>query len=299
MTSTHGPRGPVDPPDERNLASARLLVDLVTNTLDPGYAAAAKRRGLDPGRPWYEQPIVAVGALFIGLLLVVAYLHTNRGAPQAQQAHDRLVDRVRSAQEGADGLAADLDRAERELAAEQAKVLPASGVLARNLDRARLGAGQVAVTGPGLVVTLREPPAASGTPAPGRGGTIPITNTHILSDRDVRSVVNELWRAGAEAIAVNGVRLTPTSAIRFAGEAVLVDFQPITSPYVIEAIGLADRLSTEFAQSAVASRYQTLSSAENIGFTFADKDEIRLPASSAVSPRYASPVSSPSPTASR
>ena len=57
----------------------------------------------------------------------------------------------------------------------------------------------------------------------------------------MRSVVNELWSDGAEAIAVNGIRLTPTSAIRFAGDAVLVDFQPITSPYRIDAIGDADR----------------------------------------------------------
>ena len=43
-------------------------------------------------------------------------------------------------------------------------------------------------------------------------------------------MVNELWADGAQAMSVNDVRLTPTSAIRFAGQAVLVDFQPLLPP---------------------------------------------------------------------
>ena len=112
----------------------------------------------------------------------------------------------------------------------------------------------------------------------------------------MRSVVNELWADGAEAISVNDVRLTPTSAIRFAGEAVLVDFAPITSPFTIRAIGNADDLATGFASSAVASRYQTLASADGIGFEFTEHKKLTLPASPAVAPRYARPVPTPSPT---
>ena len=38
-----------------------------------------------------------------------------------------------------------------------------------------------------------------------------------------KCLVNGLWQAGAEAISINGQRLTSTSAIRFAGQAILVD----------------------------------------------------------------------------
>ena len=107
-------------------------------------------------------------------------------------------------------------------------------------------------------------------PAPHRSAA-----TQLLTDRDVRSVVNELWADGAEAISVNDIRLTPTSAIRFAGEAVLVDFEPINPPYVIRAIGNADRLDTGFAASAVASRYQTLASVRGIGFSFDERDKLQ------------------------
>jgi hypothetical protein len=81
-------------PDDRALVSARLLIDLVTNTLDPGYAAAAARRRPDTRPRRFDRPAVAVGCLLIGFLLVLAYVHTHRAAPEAAKVHDRLVSRV-------------------------------------------------------------------------------------------------------------------------------------------------------------------------------------------------------------
>ena len=285
---------------------AQFLQELLENSLDPGYEAAARRKaaaGTDASaarrrRPW-EQAAVALGCLLAGFVLVVAYVHTHRGAPAAQRVHDQLVQKVQAGERANDALGSRVERAQRHLAEAQRQALP-SGALGQQLSRVQLAAGLVAVHGPGLSVTLRQPTAASATDAVGRGGSTPLAATNILTDRDIRSVVNELWRDGAEAVAVNGIRLTPTSAIRFAGEAVLVDFVPISSPYTIDAVGNADRLSTRFAQSAVASRYQTLVSADGIGSTFADEDELALPAGAQVDPRYASaaPSSTPSPTAS-
>jgi uncharacterized protein YlxW (UPF0749 family) len=277
---------PVEP-DERNLVSARLLIDLVTNTLDPGYAAAAKRRGSAAPRHRYERPAVAIGCLLIGLVLVVAYVHTHRSAPEASKVHQSLVDRVRTAQHQADDLDASARKLEQQLATEQQQALPNGGGVSRRLDQDALAAGQIAAVGPGMTVTLREPKQKAGAPTSGRGATTSIGATNILTDRDVRSVVDELWRDGAEAIAVNGVRLTPTSAIRFAGQAVLVDFQPITSPYKVAAIGDPDALSTNFAQSTVASRYQTLVGVEGIGFSFSESQHLKLPGTASVALRYA------------
>jgi uncharacterized protein YlxW (UPF0749 family) len=280
---------------EGNPLSAQLLIDLVTDTLDPGYAAAAKRRGdAPPQRRWYDRPAVAVGCALIGFVLVVAYVHTHRGAPEAAKVHDQLVHRVRTEEQDNDTLGRQLSGLEDDLSREQVSALPASGPLARTLALEQQAAGDVAVSGPGFTVTLVEPPAPSSTDAAGRAGDGSLASTNILTDRDVRSVVNELWNDGAEAIAVNGIRLTSTSAIRFAGEAVLVDFQPITSPYTIEAIGNSDDLSTSFAESAVASRYQTLVSADGIGFTFHNDGTVSLAAGAPVTPRYASAAPSTS-----
>ena len=286
-------------PATGNLISAQLIADLVTNTLDPGYAAAAQHRGPTPSRRWFDRPAVAIGCALIGFTLVVAYIHTHRGAPEAAKVHDSLVARVRAAQDRNDGLAAQAQRLSSALTTLRDQALSGNGALSGQLDRDQLLAGQTAAVGPGLQVRLTEPPPTSGSSQPGRAGSIPIGAGNILTDRDVRSVVNELWADGAEAISVNNVRLTPTSAIRFAGEAVLVDFAPITSPYQIRAIGNADNLATGFASSDVASRYQTLSSAEGIGFEFTEHTTLTLPASPAVAPRFAhppTPTRSPTPT---
>lgn len=286
---------PTPPVDDRLLASARLLTDLVTNPLDGGYRAAHERRHGDTRRRWYDRPLVALGCLMVGFVVVVAYVRTNRAAPAAARVHQRLVERVRTAEHSGDALAASLGALQRRLAAAQAQALPAGGTLAARLRSDESAAGELALQGPGLQVTLRDPKQPAAPSSAGRGGTVPIVATNILTDRDVRSVVNELWADGAEAIAVNGVRLTPTSAVRFAGDAVLVDFQPISSPYRIVALGHADALSTRFAESTVAGRYQTRAGVEHFGFSFADSTALRVPAGVAGTPKYAT-VPSPSPS---
>jgi uncharacterized protein YlxW (UPF0749 family) len=264
--------------------SAQQLLDMVAEPLDPGYAAAAERRGPKPPRRWYDAPAVIVGAFLIGFLLVVAYVHTHRGAPEAAKVHNSLVTRVREAEDKANGLSHQVTNLESQLSRVRGATLPQQ--LAGQLAAEQLAAGTVAVHGPGLVVTLDEPTAAA-SQVPGRGGTTPITAANILTDRDVRSVVNELWADGAEAISVNDVRLTPTSSIRFAGQAVLIDFEPITLPYKIRAIGNEDDLATGFASSAVASRYQTLVGADHIKFSFDESAKLTLPAAAPLGTHYA------------
>jgi uncharacterized protein YlxW (UPF0749 family) len=275
------------PPSERTLVAE--LVELVLNPQDPGYRAAAERRGEHARPRWYDRPLVALGCLLIGFVLVVAYVHTHRGAPEAAKVHEGLVTRVRAAQQHGDQLASNARQLNQQLSNLRDKEL-AKGSLSSELAREQLLAGRTAVTGPGLQVVLREPATPTPSAQPGRVGTEPIGASHILTDRDVRSVVNQLWADGAEAISVNDVRLTPTSAIRFAGEVVLVDLVPVTSPYTIRAIGPPDTLATGFAGSAVASRYQTLVSADGIGFSFKERDTLKLPASAGGATGVASPA---------
>lgn len=272
----------------RNTMATALLVDLVTNTADPGYAAAAARRGPGASRRWFDRPAVALGCGLIGLTLAVAYVHTHRAAPNAAKVHAGLVARVKAANAAGDSLDAQARRLDAEVARLRAQALPGTSIGAE-LDRTELLAGATPVTGPGLRVQLADRPTP--TRSPGDRSSTPIGATQILTDRDVRSVVNELWHDGAEAIAVNDVRLTPTSAIRFAGQAVLVDFAPITSPYTISAIGDSDVLVTSFADSDVASRYHTLASANGIGFSWNQVSKLRLSAMTAPAPRYARPGS--------
>lgn len=295
MTASHenapqkSPRDSAGTPEtEQRRITTQQLVDLVLDPRDPGYEAAAARHGGITPRHWYNDPLVAVGALVVGFVLAIAWVHTHRSAPETAAVHDQLVAQVRSAE----GTVAALTRTEASLTTQVDRIrnaaLSNSGALVRTLNRDQVLAGITAVHGPGIQVTLAEPTvAAQPSDAAGRPSRGPVPTAHILMDRDVRSVANQLWSDGAEAIAVNGIRLTPTSAIRFAGDAVLVDFQPITSPYTIDAIGNSDQLITDFASSAVADKYQTLASVRGIGFTFTQADSLSLPGSPGTVLRYA------------
>ncbi len=61
----------------------------------------------------------------------------------------------------------------------------------------------------------------------------PISDDGRVRDVDVQTVVNGLWAAGAEGIAVNGQRLTSLSTIRHAGDAIVVDLRQLARPYTI------------------------------------------------------------------
>jgi uncharacterized protein YlxW (UPF0749 family) len=278
------------PPQSENL-SAALLVDLVTNTLDPGYASAAARKAADRGheRRWLDRTLVATGCALVGFTLMVAYISTHRAAPETAKVHSDLVARVRTAESSGNKLDATAQQLSTRINSLRNQALSGSAPLSAELQREQLLAGAIAVKGPGVLVQLADPPTPTATAAPGRK-TTPIGATQLLTDRDLRSVVNQLWTDGAEAISVNNVRLTPTSAIRFAGQAVLVDFEPINAPYSIRAIGNADQLDTGFAASAVASRYQTLAAADGIGFSFEESTQLQLPASTLDDLHYAHPV---------
>jgi uncharacterized protein YlxW (UPF0749 family) len=318
--------GPADEeePKPARASTARhgaLLEILMRETLDPGYAEAAQRKaaamraaaggaenpdpdGRNPndgevaGRR--ERLLLGAGGLLLGLLLVVAYLAANRSAPADARVRSDLRQRIVAAEHDNSSLT-------RSAGALQSEIDDlGSGALgpadARKLHAAELAAGNVAVQGEGLRVVIGNPSIAASATATGRRGSVGISSVSVLTDTDVRSVVNELWADGAEAIAVDNVRLTPTSAIRFAGQAVLVDFQPVDAPYTISAIGSADDLDTDFASSAVADRFRTLTSAYGFTFTITQESHVSLPASSGAGPRYARPgaaASTPSVPTSR
>jgi uncharacterized protein YlxW (UPF0749 family) len=251
------------------------LADLLTNTLDPGYAAAAARRRDGTARPTSGATRVAVAAVcaVIGAVLTVAYIHTRHNEPDTSRAKRALIAKVRAAQDTAGNLAAQANRLSGQVASARQR---ASGTTpsGKELTRAEEQAGTLAVHGPGLKVTL----------------TNPTSGERQYTDLDVRAVVNELRLSGAEAIAVNNIRLTPTSAIRFAGSAVLVDFQPLTAPYTVRAIGSPGQLDSRFTVSDVANRYRTLASAFGLGFRISQSKQLVLPATEPHRTRYARPA---------
>lgn len=105
------------------------------------------------------------------------------------------------------------------------------------LTTAKMLAGTVPVHGSGLVVTLRDSPQLNKSET-----REDIIEDYVVHDYDIREVVNELFAAGAEAVAVNDQRLVTTSSVRCAGATILVNTRRIAPPYIIRAIGVPDTL---------------------------------------------------------
>ncbi|GAB3167180.1 DUF881 domain-containing protein [Myceligenerans halotolerans] len=274
------------PPRRRPDASMTLLNEVMKRPLDPGYAAAAERRAGRAAAGESTEPrvpslvvamLVAVG---LGVVVTGAVLHLRAPQPAATQARSLLADQVveRSLEiealtDRSVALAAEVDEL------EGAGTLPSSLRETNDLDT--LANGTTAVSGPGVVVTLTD------------GGLADDDGDQRVWDTDLQFVVNALWASGAEAIAVGGERLTAVSAIRSAGDAILVDLQPLNGPsYRVEAIGDPEKLQVEFARSSGPAFLQVLGT-QGIESGVQGADELHLPAGRPQTLRWAGEPAGP------
>lgn len=275
-------------------AVGALLGRIWDDALDPGYAAAASRRAAalpedEPVGERRRRRRLTLGAglslALVGLLLAAAAVQADAARPAAAERREGLIEDVGQQTARNDALTVDLAALRAEVADLEQAGLGATDEgerLARELAGLGAQTGSAAVRGPGLVVTLDD--AAPGDPA-----LVDDPDLGRVLDRDLQLVVNGLWAAGAEAVSVNDQRLTSLSAIRSAGEAILVDYRPLARPYVVRAVGDPTDLEARFAAGPGGRTLQTLGEAYGIRQEFSRVDEMTLPAAPAVTLRYARP----------
>jgi len=272
-----------------------LLLEAMSNPLDPGYALAAQRR-TPRGRS--SIMITLLLALLAGLLATVAAAHLRPDGGQVRtqrmrleqeiERRTRLVDQRQKANEA---LRAQIARIQ-----EQALQGGSGAALAARARELGLVSGELPVTGPGLRYTIADAPSAT---AVGQDPRDTDTSQGQVLDRDLQIIVNGLWAAGAEAIAINGERLTTLSAIRSAGQAILVDFRPLVPPYVVEAIGDPAHLQAGFASDMAGAYVQSLRDNYGIQVSVSSQRSLTLPGAGSLVLRSAHPpVTSPAPSGS-
>lgn len=128
-------------------------------------------------------------------------------------------------------------------------------------------AGTAALAGEGVVVHLADSARVpKDTADPG---------AYRIHDVDLQQVVNALFAAGAEAVAINNDRLVATSPIRAAGATIVVNFQPLTSPYDVTAIGVD---VPAFNRSDVAKRFHHWTGVFGLGFSVHSRSKVTVPA---------------------
>ncbi|TXR56684.1 DUF881 domain-containing protein [Quadrisphaera setariae] len=280
--ATPAPSGPSSARRARPDASMTLLVEVLERPLDPGYAAAAERRraaASSPGvsaapRSRRRAALTAGLAAATGLLVTgaVLALHT----PSNPSDRSELVADIQRRTSEADALAVRASQLRADVQSEQDALLEGDPGAPSASDGVLVASGTTEVTGPGLVVTLTDGRAAATDPANPRD-VDPAADARV-QDGDLQRVANGLWASGAEAVAVNGQRLTAATAIRSAGGAVLVNFRPLSPPYRVEAIGSPNALAASFALTPAARWLQALQDQYGIGVQVSTEEALDLPA---------------------
>ncbi|WP_229870591.1 DUF881 domain-containing protein [Streptomyces phaeofaciens] len=273
-------------------ASMSLLTNVMDHSLDEGYAEAAARKRADGSgglpRTARAKLGLAAGLVLAALVVTVGAAQARVAAPVVAKEREELIDRIDRETEAADELENTVDELRDDVSARQREALKQSGGGGRT-DLVGILSGAVAVHGPGvkLVVDDAKEAATGGDGDPRE--TSGFSDTGRVRDRDMQRVVNGLWESGAEAISVNGQRLTALSAIRAAGDAILVDNKPLVPPYTVLAVGDGKNLSTRFQNSADGVYLSVLQDNYDIRTAISVEEDVRLPAAPSVIVRTAEP----------
>ncbi|MFD8002551.1 DUF881 domain-containing protein [Streptomyces mirabilis] len=269
-----------------------LLTNVMDHSLDDGYAEAAARRQTEGagGMPKTVRAKLglAAGLVLAALVVTVGAANARIAAPVVAKERQELIDRVERETAAADKLESSVDTLRDDVSARQNEALKKQGG-SGEADLVGVLSGAVAVHGPGVKLVVNDAKEATeggdGNPRETSG----FSDTGRVRDRDMQRVVNGLWESGAEAVSINGQRLTALSAIRAAGDAILVDNKPLVPPYTVLAVGDGERLSTRFQNSADGLYLHALQ--ENYGIRTAISVEkvVQLSAAPSVIVRTAQP----------
>jgi uncharacterized protein YlxW (UPF0749 family) len=258
---------PTRRPDE----SMSLLREMLDNPLDAGYRQwAENHEDARETRPltWWRRAVVVAACAVIGAGAVWS-ARELRPQVQGDSARSLLVEEIDQRRAEGDALSAENAQTLAEVERLQRDVL--AGVDEAVLERAEelgVASGQTPVRGEGIVVELTDSAAAQqGEPG---------SDDERVQDVDLQVVVNALWASGAEAIAINGQRLGMTTAIRTAGQAVLVNLEPIISPYRIEVIGDPADLQTNLARTSAATHLSVLRETYDISVEIRRSKDLEL-----------------------
>ncbi|MGH3357302.1 MAG: DUF881 domain-containing protein [Nocardioidaceae bacterium] len=245
--------------------SMNLLQDLVEHSIDDDYYVASERsreeRPLERGT---RRLLTLSAVAAFALLLMVAAIQTYEQRPQTEVEREALVEQIHEREDTIATLQDEIDEAAAEVEALEAGASdPEYDERAANES---IAVGLVAVTGPGAEVVVDNAEDFETQPQ-GR-----------VRDTDLQQLVNGLWNAGAEAIAINGQRITSMTSIRTAGEAITVNYRSLTSPYTVQAIGDMDTLAARFIETDAGTDWSTLANNYGIQFEVSSVPDLSLPA---------------------
>ena len=247
-----------------------LLTLITTRSMDEDYAHVAQQRAAAGApRPATTQPhwvsLAAVGVL--GLMMAVVAVQTDRRAEVDELSRSALIDQIEARSGRLDTLqarAGDLTRSNQTAIARSTEIDGQLETLRANVARLEVRTGFSAVRGRGVRITVDNEPG------------VDVNNE--IRDEDLAFLVDGLWAAGAEAIAINDQRINLLGGIRNTSRSIHVNGRPVNAPYVVAVIGDNDTLQARLVQSSQGVEWFTRVNVYRFRYSAENVDDIRLPA---------------------
>ncbi|MET0526666.1 MAG: DUF881 domain-containing protein [Nocardioides sp.] len=250
--------------DYQHVAEQRAAALAGSGAGEPGTEPVARRGG------WIAAAVVGV----FGLLVTVAAVQTSEHAGVASANRESLLGQIEQRREQAAGLQDRIVRLRENNIGQQdalAEATSSERTLTSRVTRLGAQTGFGAVRGPGVKITVRDAPAGEAVHA-----------------QDLALLVNGLWEAGAEAISINGRRLTARSALFNSGAAInLTGSPPLSPPYVVSAIGDDKTLQADLLDTSTGLAFSNTADALGFPVKMQRVDELSLPAAAMRDPRHA------------
>lgn len=248
-----------------------LLSLIVARSMDEDYAHVAQKRaaaGLEPapGRPRPHWTSIAAIAL-LGVMAAVVAAQTDRQAPVDELSRAALIEQIERRSDTLDALqgqVGELTRSNAETANSSTRTQGQLDDIQTRLRRVELITGFSAARGPGVRLTVENRPDVD-------------VNDEIR-DEDLAFLVDGLFQAGAEAIAVNDQRINLLGGIRNTLRAIHVNGRPVNPPYVISAIGDPQTLQARLLQTSQGQEWFNRVNFYGFVYEAENVDDIRLPA---------------------
>lgn len=285
VADTHAEQPAVTPGSSRRSAQEPppqavmgLLNYITATSLDEDYAhVSEQRRRSGDVTPKRRPGTVGMAVLAVfGVLVATAAVQTARNADQSASSRASLVSQVNARADVLDRQRTTAQELQREITAlgdAQLAATTAGRSLESRLNRLGVLTGATETRGPGVQVVVDDAPGAK-------------SPKFMVQAPDLQKLANGLWKVGAEAIAVNGQRLTSLSAIRDAGSAITVNYVSLRPPYTVSAIGNPKRMGADLLDTSGGQTWATLQSL-GLKFDVNTEDNMLLPAAKRVALRYA------------
>lgn len=238
--------------------------------------AAAGFLGASMNARWRSWLSVGAVAVLAGLMFSASARLADGGGADNRDPQDlaQLVDAETGRVSDLTERTTELDREIETLSARTGTTVPT--VDADLAEREGVISGSEPVEGPGLVVTLDDAPSTSVGAGP--GGVEPQPDDLVVHQQDLQHVINALWSGGAEAMTLQGERVTSTSAFRCSGNILLLHGKVFSPPYKVTAVGDPEKMEASLMSSEGVQTYLEYVDWVHLGWDVRRTNHLDLPA---------------------